>query len=204
MLLAWLKQHLQSTSISKPKSAIRTTMTVPEEVAHQAYQAMAFLLVEASDKALWTEPDLTTRLETLSQDLSDAVEKMLHLVENMTAVLPAYFSTLHTLYTAYEFSKAVSSFGAWVARQGKKLHPEQAKLSKGSGESAKILANAVEKRCGVIKKGMDEGWIDKVLESACAEGTWLDEGDDGFMEEWAGEVVESWRESVAGLALLKA
>lgn len=205
MLLDWLRQDLQNTAFSagtNPNIETNTTMTVPEDLANQAHKAMSSIVVEAGDKVLWAEPDFDDRLKAMNQDLSDALNNLLQLVESMTAVLPAYFDTLHTLYTAYNLGKAALSFVAYCARAGKKMHGDQAESSKVVGDFAQRLLAAVEKQCVVIKKGMDEGWIDKVLESALAEGTFLDEDD--FMEEWAGEVVESWRESVAGLAYLKA
>lgn len=74
-------------------------------------------------------------------------------------------------------------------------------------ESAKSVMEAVVQKSKEIKSGMDEsGWIDRVLES-------IEVGDSGeqlrslagenFMEEWAGCMVEGWRDSVTGLGLLK-
>lgn len=75
-------------------------------------------------------------------------------------------------------------------------------------ESAKQVVQAVGEVSKSIKNGLDEsGWIDRVLES-------MEVGESGeqlrglvgenFMEEWAGCMIEGWRESVTGLTLLKA
>jgi N-terminal acetyltransferase B complex non-catalytic subunit len=79
----------------------------------------------------------------------------------------------------------------------------------------------VTEKCATVKKGLDEGgWIDKVLESVLPD---IQEASDGenaavapiivtfkelieenFMEEWAGQVVESWRDSVIGFSYIMA
>jgi N-terminal acetyltransferase B complex non-catalytic subunit len=73
----------------------------------------------------------------------------------------------------------------------------------------------------VVKKRMDEsGWIDRVLDNVVGgddDATDIRDGvaatvedavravvDGDFLEGWAGDVVESWRDSVMGLACLKA
>ena len=65
-----------------------------------------------------------------------------------------------------------------------------------------------------MNKGFES--VDKVLEFVLPEETGEQQGvssaivealrehlDDGFMEQWAGEVAESWRDSVTGFSLLK-
>jgi len=73
----------------------------------------------------------------------------------------------------------------------------------------------------VVKKRMDEsGWIDRVLDNvvgkdddttdirdkvaATVEDAVRAVVDGDFLEGWAGDIVESWRDSVMGLACLKA
>ena len=74
-------------------------------------------------------------------------------------------------------------------------------------ESAREVMRAVVDEAKGTKNGLDEsGWIDRVLES-------MEVGSSGeqlrslvgenFLEEWAGSVVEGWRESVTGLGYLK-
>jgi N-terminal acetyltransferase B complex non-catalytic subunit len=177
-------------------------MTQPENLARQAYQAMVLIVSIASDQDQWTDSDFITRLQSCNKDLAEVLEQTANMIEGFQGHVPAYFDTLHALYTAYEVGKAVLSFTAYMGRQGKNVYKTQAEENTPLVEVTNRLLVTVEKQCGVIKKGMDEGWIDKVLECAMGEGTLLDE--DNFMEEWAGEVVESWRESVAGLSYLKA
>lgn len=74
-------------------------------------------------------------------------------------------------------------------------------------ESATQILEAVVEKSKVIKDGLDEsGWIDRVLESMEARGPGEQLRNlvgENFVEEWAGFVVEGWRESVTGLGLLK-
>lgn len=138
-----------------------------------------------------------------NKDLLDALDETLALVQEMQGVVPAYFTTLHVLYSAHGVGKFVLAFLGYLSRRGKDVHAIQAESSKLIEEKSRSLLKAVEETSTAIKKGMDEGWIDKVLDGALAEGSLLS-ADDPFMEEWAGDVVESWRECVAGLGYLKA
>jgi N-terminal acetyltransferase B complex non-catalytic subunit len=72
----------------------------------------------------------------------------------------------------------------------------------------------VIEKSSTIKKSLDEGgWIDKVLESVQGDpdvadttsvaGTLRSVVDENFMEQWAGEVVDSWKDSVKGFAYFK-
>lgn len=73
----------------------------------------------------------------------------------------------------------------------------------------------VAEKSVVVRKGLDEGgWIDKVLDSvlqvqgsegekASVLGSLTDLMDAGRLEVWAGDVVESWRDSIVGLSFLK-
>jgi N-terminal acetyltransferase B complex non-catalytic subunit len=177
-------------------------MTQPEILAWQTYHVMALIVNEAWNQEQWLDSDFSNRLRANNKELSDVLDRILTLVENMEMLVPAYFDTLHALHIAYEVGKAVVTFINYVEHQGKLVHEAQAQFSADIAATAKYILGAVEKQCIAIRKGMDEGWIDKVLECVSSDGSLLD--DDNFMEEWAGEVVESWRESVAGLSYLKA
>lgn len=96
----------------------------------------------------------------------------------------------------------------FLSNKDVKAQKVQMEYSKMLVESAKKVLEAVEEKSKMIKNGLDEsGWIDRVLES-------MEVGDSGeklrslvgenFLEEWAGWVVEGWKESVTGLGLLKA
>lgn len=177
-------------------------MTRPEDLARKAYWNMALIIHTSHDRSQWADTDYSSRLGAHNQDLISSLAQILATVDGLQALVPAYFDTLHALYTAYDVGKAALTLIGYLGKQAKGTHESQAGFEKELLKAAKNLLAAIEKQCTVIKKGMDEGWIDKVLECALAEGTVLDE-DDVFMEEWAGEVVESWRESVAGLSYLK-
>lgn len=200
ILRVWLKQYLES--VGAPKVGERAALTGPEDLARQAYLNMALIIHTSHDRSEWADPDYSSRLAAHNKDLISTLTQILDLVDGLQALVPAYFDTLHALYTAHDVGKAVTALIVYLGKQGKGTHESQLGLEKELSGAARGLLAAIEKQCTVIKKGMDEGWIDKVLECALAEGTLLDE-DDVFMEEWAGEVVESWRESVVGLSYLK-
>jgi len=201
-LQQWLKTYLASSNpdmfpntpaqvgdkTPRPKDA----MTRAEGLARRVYLAIALIIDEAGG-----DQGHDGRLKGYNKNLSDALEENILLVDDLNGAVPAYFDTLHTLYTSYEVGKVVLSFTAYLTKRSKITQVEAIE------EGGKGLLQAVEMRCAEVKKGMDEGWIDKVLECVFSEGTLLSEDDD-FIEEWAGEVAESWREGVVGLAVLKA
>jgi N-terminal acetyltransferase B complex non-catalytic subunit len=198
----WLKTYVSSSNpdifpnttaqvgdkMPKPKDF----MTRAESLARRVYLTIALIIDEVGG-----DEGHEGRLKGYHKNLSDALEENILLVDDLKGAVPAYFDTLHTLYTSYEVGKVVLSFTAYLTKRNKIAQVEAIE------EGAKSLLQAIEMRCGEVKKGMDEGWIDKVLECVFSEGTLLNEDDD-FMEEWAGEVVESWREGVIGLVALKA
>ncbi|RAL62423.1 hypothetical protein DID88_004989 [Monilinia fructigena] len=121
--------------------------------------------------------------------------------------MPALWNILHMLYTAYDLASTIIQATKFLARKDVKAHKAQIDQNKGLMESAAQILEAVVEKSKGIKDGLDEsGWIDRVLESMEVGGS----GEqlrslvgENFVEEWAGFVVEGWRESVTGLGLLK-
>lgn len=96
----------------------------------------------------------------------------------------------------------------------KDIPESQAKANEKIAAVAQRLLQTVAEKSAAIKKGLDEGGlIDKMLDSvlqgpdgadASVLGKLRDSVDESHLELWAGDVVESWRDSVAGLSYLKA
>jgi N-terminal acetyltransferase B complex non-catalytic subunit len=135
------------------------------------------------------------------------LEQHLSFVKEDQNTTPALWNTLHTLYTAYDLASTITKATKFLSQKDVKAHKSQIEQNKALGESAKQVMQAVVDKSKGIKNGLDEsGWIDQVLESmevgASGEQVRSLVGEN-FLEEWAGSVVESWRESVTGLGLLK-
>lgn len=211
ILLLWLKQHLQSQNASK-KSDLG--MTRSEDLATATYYAMA-LILRASQDSERKEDTFQKSLEKMNQELSERLQEQLALIENLQELVPAFGTTLHALYTAHEVGRTVVNFCGYLSKQSKDFVENQKVGSAKITELALRMLHLVVDKCSIVKKGLDEGgWIDKVLESALPEAQdGISESvvgelrallDENFLEEWAGDVVESWRDSVIGFSYLKA
>ncbi|CZR50694.1 uncharacterized protein PAC_00568 [Phialocephala subalpina] len=215
-----LKQTLdsqkQSWAASSKSGVGSKSMTRAEQLAGHAYRAMRLIITESCDQALWAKGDFKSRLEGHNSELRERLEELAGLLEEMEAVVPAFQDTLNAVYTAYEVGRTAVYFCRFLNGKGKTVYETQTEASKKIGEAAERLIQVVVEKCAVVKKGLDEGgWIDKVLESVFPESeqpgfpsALLVEAvrqvpDEVFMEEWAGEVVESWKESAAGFSYMK-
>jgi N-terminal acetyltransferase B complex non-catalytic subunit len=217
----WLKQYLDSQKKSRLSNVESKGMTRSEDLTESTYQIMAVILRESRDREHWTETSFQDTLDKQNKNLRESLEKHLALIESLVQLVPAFGSTLHSLYTAHEVSRTVVNFCSYLSKQDKDFYGKQVEASTKIEELAQKLLKVVVKKCADIKKGLDEGgWIDKVLECALPYATDGTDGlvgaslplvsslrellDENFMEEWAGEVVESWRDSVVGFSYLKA
>ncbi|KAK6615242.1 cytoskeleton organization protein [Botrytis cinerea] len=201
-----------STELQKQEKLIRTNsdesfLTRPEASALEAYSNLASIITKACDPTASSAADFQASLETSNKSLCAKLEQHLSFIREGQNVTPALWNTLHTLYTAYDLASVIISATKFLAHKDVKAHKSQIDQSKLLAESAKSVIEAVVQKSKEIKSGMDEsGWIDRVLES-------MEVGDSGeqlrslagenFMEEWAGCMVEGWRDSVTGLGLLK-
>jgi N-terminal acetyltransferase B complex non-catalytic subunit len=219
LLHIWLKQYLDSQKQSPSARVGSEGMTRSEELAATTYHAMALILQAARDQEQWTEADFQDTLDKYNKDLFDTVQEQYALVENLKEPVPAFGSTLHVLYTVHEVGRTVVKLCKYLSKQSKDVVEKQKEASMKIEELVRKLLQLVADKCAVIKKGLDEGgWIDKVLESTLPESEdGADSGvslavvsslkellDENFLEEWAGEVVESWRDSAIGFSYLKA
>ncbi|KAE9381361.1 hypothetical protein N431DRAFT_424923 [Stipitochalara longipes BDJ] len=216
LLHLWLKQYLDSQKPTQPAKVKSEGMTCSEQLAADTFYAMALILRASHDQDQWAENDFQARLGKYNTDLVESLEEQLALIENLKEPVPAFGNTLHVLYTAHEAGRTILNFCKYVSKQGKGFVEKQKEASTKINELAKKLLQLVVDKCAVVKKGLDEGgWIDKVLECTLPEAQEGSDGevvmvalrellDENFLEEWAGDVVESWRESMIGLSYLKA
>jgi N-terminal acetyltransferase B complex non-catalytic subunit len=178
------------------------TLTRPEHLTLEAFIHLADIIVQAS-----TSPQPESALAVSNVSLRAKLEQVTKLVNGRQNPTPASFEVLHTLYYAYDLASNVERAVKYLAQAHLKVGKTQIEENKKIGESAMRVKQAVEEKVKGIKDGLDEsGWIDSVVEVLEVGG--LGEQlrgmvGDNFVEEWAGEVVESWRESVVGLGYLK-
>jgi N-terminal acetyltransferase B complex non-catalytic subunit len=179
---AWLDQNLDST--------------YEKEVEGGEFYATAKIIQGVSA----FEDDLQSRL-------SDRLREIAGLG---SASAPATRGVLHSLYVAYDVGTTILRLNAYLTR----TKPET-KLQASFG-LAEQLVKAVIQKATMIKQSLDEGgWIDKVLKSVfqgdidvaadslSIPGTLKGVVDENFMEEWAGQVVDSWKDSVKGFAYFR-
>jgi N-terminal acetyltransferase B complex non-catalytic subunit len=211
---ALLKSYLDAASKKFQKGDSEKFLTEPEELARRSYDAMNLILQDVCDQERWTDQKFQDRLDAYNKDLCYSLEEQLLLVDTLKGLVPALGSTLHALYTAYEIGKIATNFANYLTSKGKDIHESQVEANKKIVEVAQHLLQGVSEKSAVIKKGLDEGgWIDKVLGSVLqgpeGNGTTVlgelrDVVDEAHLEIWAGDVVESWKDSIEGLSYLKA
>jgi len=207
-LMLWLQDHVKTHT----GSDLVGTYTRSEELAKQAEEAIASLVREVGDKSRWTDEKFQARLDSSNVALQQAINDLTSLVDGQKHIVPAFWNTLHTLYTAYDVVRTTSDFSNYISRHAKTIPDAIKELGKSHLETVQGLLNVVLEKVQHVKKGLDEGgWIDKVLDGSLTEtGGPQATGeaikglvDEYFLEEWAGLVVESWGESVQGLSLIK-
>jgi N-terminal acetyltransferase B complex non-catalytic subunit len=217
MLYLWLKQYLHSGKHLRSVKVDSQGMTHSEKLAADTYHAIALILLAGRDQDQLSENTFQDWLDQQNKDLIHSLEEQLVLIENLKEPIPAFGNTLHALYTAHEVGRTVVNFCKYGSKQGKDFVEKQKQPSAKIEELARKLLQLVVDKCAVVKKGLDEGgWIDKVLDCTLPDAQGPDGGvsptlvaslrellDENFLEEWAGEVVESWRDSAIGFSYLK-
>ncbi|TVY80385.1 N-terminal acetyltransferase B complex subunit arm1 [Lachnellula suecica] len=211
---ASMQSYLDSASKRFQKGDSKTLLTRPEELARRSYDAMNLIIQDVCDRERWADQKFQDRLDACNKDLCESLEDQLSLLGNIKGLVPALSSTLHALYSAYEVGKTATNFANFLSSRGKEIHESQIEANKKIEEVAQRLLQFIAEKSAVIKKGLDEGgWIDKVLDSvlqgADSNGTTVvgdlrDLVDEAHLEIWAGDIAESWKDSVIGLSYLKA
>lgn len=217
---AWLKQHLyeysetdtdsQGTRVSGHK------FTECEYLGMRANNDMARIICLACDTDRWSEPNFGSLLDLLTKDLLDVLEMQLVKIVKIHDEAPAFQDTLHSLYTAYELGVSVTNFCSYLS-SAKNVYETQRDANLSIDEIAKRLVEVVMGKATSIKRKLDEGgWIDRIMENVSQSepesfqdspsiGSILMEiVTENFLEQWAGNVLESWRDSAVGFSYFKA
>jgi N-terminal acetyltransferase B complex non-catalytic subunit len=146
-------------------------------------------------------------------EIQESVKAVHKLVDDDRKWIPTFTSTLHPLYTAYEAVQLTDAAAKYLIQW--KLGPYEdlvAKIEEMKRMTAKICRSLKETTEAIHERLNDSPWLDFVLEevqiddpsSSPGMGSLITESlGIAFLENWAGDVVESWRESAKGLACLK-
>ncbi|RKF76353.1 N-terminal acetyltransferase B complex subunit arm1 [Golovinomyces cichoracearum] len=178
-----------------------TGMTSDEAVAHEICQLVALIAYLSCETPNLSKDEYEKSLHTYNTKLIEAFEKQRSLVAQLEFVIPASQSTLHTLYMAYEVGKLMITFNTYVESFESSANETQLEINKKFMHSVSYLIDDVVSAAQSIKAGLQKGgWLDQVLGNIDDELKTLVTED--FMEEWAGLVVESWRECASGLDYL--
>jgi N-terminal acetyltransferase B complex non-catalytic subunit len=215
--LLWLKLRLEDGPDKAPdyktSKANPSGLTKSETISIQAHSSMVDIILLIGDQEAKT--DQATSVQSFNEDLYEALDMQLaHILELMDDNLPTQ-DALHSLYTAYEVGITVLKFMSYLSRTKQSVYNTKEERNVKTREIAERLTQLVVQKSTAIKKGLDEsGWIDKVLESLSREAGIKERNsvadtlksiiDENFLEEWAGYVLESWRDSVIGFSYFKA
>lgn len=162
---------------------------IPEE-ASEALRAIGQRVVDIMAK-------ISSPLTDLPDDKKPA--------EQPAKLVPDFLTVLFPLYTAHEACALTHEVGSFLKEGMRNDWAEETLM----GQGQKLKEDLVEKT-KYLKRYMDEGgWLDKIEDAvrggedegvAKEVGTAVEEVvGEGFLEQWAGEVRDSWVDSVDGL-----
>jgi len=212
---SWLSNHVKEIRErhGKDQGNDLLGLTECEAIFARSVDAMAYFINRACDREQWSEQK--NNLNSWNKQLHQQLEALLAHVGKIQESSPASQLTLHSLYTAYELGTMVINFKQYISKVDAKPGFQEHADDEIVLITQRVLETVASKSTS-IKKSLDEsGWIDRVLESllqtnpddtddsSSVEGTLEKLVDDNFREEWAGNVVESWRDSVIGFSHFK-
>jgi N-terminal acetyltransferase B complex non-catalytic subunit len=217
ILRHWLQDYVDVNSLGNSherRPAKLEALTEYEIDAERSINHLAHLLHVAlnagHNENVWNEHDTS---------LSILLEKRLTRITKIHESEPAFQSTLHLLYTSYELAKSVTDIMEYIYKLSSYVKiPGQ--LNKEADKASRRLLKEVAAKSTAIKKALgDSGWMSRVLESVGQDQKeqhgqgaetesfvedFLDVVGEGFREDWAGNVLESWKDSVVGFSYFKA
>jgi N-terminal acetyltransferase B complex non-catalytic subunit len=210
----WLNQNLSSIC----KKVVNMEQDRPgrlcvEDASYRVYFVMARLIDAVCERDRWAPPNGRADLEVLENDLDKVLAGELARIRTIQDSAPAIGAVLRSLYSSYDLGRTAINFAAYLSRRDSNLGGDSAR--RRFAEYGRLLVEAVIEKSSMIKTGLDEGgWIDKVLESVLQVDRDVKDAnhigetvkkvvDENFMEEWAGQVVESWRDSAMGFSYFK-
>lgn len=216
VLQLWLQNYINialrgkhhETPRTKPTRFTEIDIDNRKSVDHLAH--LLYLALKTShDEESWTEHDT---------ELSNLLEKRLDQIAQIHESEPAFQLTLSLLYTSYELVKMVIDASAYISKLSNDVK-NQGRFSKEAEKAAKGLLKSIVAKATAVKNALREsGWMDRVLESVaqdhdeCQNQTAENESiaevllelvGEGFREDWAGNVLESWKDSVIGFSFFR-
>lgn len=212
----WLKNRFDDNPDKKiGREALerdQSVLTEWEITSMKAQTSMVKITLRVGDQEWGSTESGLNAVKASNEDLCEALEMQQEHISKVKNV-----AILQPLYAAYELGTAVLKFISYLSRTKQDIYNTKDEANVKTRESAERLLQMVIKVSTAIKKGLDEsGWIDKVLESVSrGEQAGADEPkaiadtlksmiDENFLEEWAGYVLESWRDAVVGFSHFKA
>ncbi|KHJ30724.1 putative cytoskeleton organization protein [Erysiphe necator] len=195
----WLERYY----IQANTSTIDTdSMTRSEALAYDICHSLALITYISCESTCWLEEDFDRCLDRYNTNLLNAIESQRSLVSILKSYAIPSQITLHVLYTAYDVGNLCLEFHKYILSFQNTTHKSQIKNNEKILQEAVSLLSDVDQKAGKIRKSLNEaGWIDRVLNIFNDEVK--ETVNENFMEEWAGLVVESWRDSTIGLSYLK-
>lgn len=214
----WLKRQAEASfSVENDhQRGMNAGLTTSEMNFLKAQTTMVRMSLTIGDQVPKSELD-PNAVKNFNEDLSEALEMQLSNLSKIKDDALAVKDTLHPLYVSYELGTTVMKFFSYLSRIRQDAYNTKEEGSIKIRDMAQALLRAVVEKSSSIKKALDEsGWIDSVLRSVS--GGEQPSGnqsqsianmltsmiDENFMEEWAGHVLESWRDSVVGFSYFKA
>lgn len=216
ILQQWLYNYVHVESLGKHhekqpvelEALSQDGIDIVRSIDHMAH-LLHIALETGHNEEVWSEHD---------NGLSNLLEKRLEQIIKIHESEPAFHSTLRLLYTSYGLARSVIGVMEYINKlssHGK----TQSQLSKEAEGASKKLIEQIVLKSTAIKKALEEsGWMDRVLESVAQDpaerhsetaqtkpivGGFLDLVGEGFREDWAGNVLESWKDSVVGFSYFK-
>ncbi|KAH8602738.1 N-acetyltransferase B complex non catalytic subunit-domain-containing protein [Bisporella sp. PMI_857] len=177
----------------------------PELITLQCSEAMAYTmceLLEDKQKELG-EPD------AFGLRIHDKLERLNEVIGGIPETPPARQSDLQSLYMGYDIGNTVLKFAKYLATNHSKHNS-----SRWREAALKLIKAIVEKSISIKRKIEEGGLIDWVVETLSGDNSVSREEelfnnaigetiDDDFREIWAGEVIESWKDSIEGFSYFK-
>jgi len=203
--------------ISDPE---RAELTIPEFFTTTGYNFVASIINITTDPDTWSTSETESKLDHAYESLYRSLETLMKMIDGIQDSIPTFSGTLHPLYITYEYGTALMDFHKYISTPEKNVSPQQKARNAKLLEATRLLLKAIADKATAVNKAMEEsGWIDRVLsyvleiEQDQSDGAQTSSDlvvnalksviSEDFVENWAGEVVESWRDSVGGFAHLK-
>ncbi|KAG9248309.1 N-acetyltransferase B complex non catalytic subunit-domain-containing protein [Calycina marina] len=176
-------------------------MSFSERITFECSEAMAYTISDLDAQS-------KTAVYSYGSRLCEKLQQMIEAITTIGEAPPTCQPDLQLLYMGYDLGNVILKLVRYInSRNLKTKKPEYEEL-------ATQLIQAVMKKSTAIKKKLDEGglidWIVDSLagsaestESQALNNAIGDLIDDNFREIWAGEVVESWKDSVEGFSYFK-